>query len=73
MSSFVSPRRLEAKQVLNSPFGISGQLLLGGDFNNSVFRLCLLSLFEYFPSIKATFRTSCSYQALGITLSFILL
>ena len=50
MSSFVSPRSLEAKQVLNSPFGISGQLLLGGDINISVFRLCLLFLYIFLPS-----------------------
>ena len=56
MSSFLSPRSLEAKQVLNSPFGISGQLLLRGGFNNSVFRLCLLPLFICFISIKVNLQ-----------------
>ena len=56
MSSFPSAGSFEAKQVLNPLFGISGQLILGGGSNNSLFRLCLLPLFICFPSIKVNLQ-----------------
>ena len=53
MSSFLLPRSLAAKQVLNSPLGISCQSLLCGGFNIRVFfaYACFLCL-KVFPSPK---------------------